>query len=150
MNEFNEYINNGQASMKVFPGATPKELLYYCIPTLKEGKPNTCILNIGTNSLKNDDISEITTDITNIVKRCHEYGVNNVYVSSLTCRPQFQEKVDQLNKLVCNNQVLCDFTLTENGNINKYHDRIHLNNKGIVILARNFIRYINSTHSTWT
>ena len=135
MNEFNEYINNGQATMNVFPGAIPKELLHYCIPTLKEGKPDTCILNIGTSILKNDDISEITTDITNIVKRC-EYGVNNVYFSTVNCRPQVQ--------------VLCNFTLIENGNINTYHLRngtIHLNNKDIVISARNVIQYIISTHA---
>ena len=151
MNEFNSYIKVGSASIKVFPGATPKELLHYCVPSLDNLKPDVCILNIGTNSVNKDDTSTITKDIGNIVKRCHEYGVNKVYVSTVICRPQFQNKVDQLNTSLRAAQVESDYELIENGNIIPYHlcrDRLHLNNKGIIILARIFLRCINSLQSS--
>ena len=151
MNEFNSYIKVGSASIKVFPGATAKELLHYCVPSLDNLKPEVCILNIGTNSVNKADTSTITKDIGNIVKRCHEYGVNKVYVSTVICRPQFQNKVDQLNTSLRAAQVESDYELIENGNIIPYHlwrDRLHLNNNGIIILARNFLRCINSLQSS--
>ena len=32
LKEFNSYENYGHALKKCFPGATPKELLHYCLP----------------------------------------------------------------------------------------------------------------------
>ena len=51
MKEFNKCVNNGYAYRKTFPGATSKELAHYCIPTLLADKPDTCVINMGTNSL---------------------------------------------------------------------------------------------------
>ena len=79
-----EFVNNGYAYRKTFPPATPKVLARYCIPTLLANKPDTCVINIGTNSLLLDLHSIITNDILIIVGICRSYGVNNVFVSSIT------------------------------------------------------------------
>jgi hypothetical protein len=47
INEFNYYVKNGRASMKVFPGSIPKEMLEYCIPSLRDKIPDTCVLSSG-------------------------------------------------------------------------------------------------------
>ena len=147
MKEFNTFVNNGYAYRKSFPGATPKELAHYCIPTLLEDKPDTCIINVGTNSLRRDKPLDISNEILNIVGICHNYGVNNVYVSSITYRPQFQKSVSELNKLLLDHHLQNDFKMIVNDNITGEHiwkDKIHLNHKGTIILANNFIKCINN------
>ena len=39
---------------------------------------------VGTNRLSKDDPLEIHNDIINIVKLCHSYGENNVYIYPLS------------------------------------------------------------------
>ena len=89
MKDFNNYIKNGYAYRKSFPGATTKELAHYCIPTLLESKPDICIMNVGTNSLNKNDHFEIADDIINIMNICRSYRVIDVYVSSIIYGQQY-------------------------------------------------------------
>ena len=151
MKEFNVYVRNGYAYRKAFPGATPKELAHYCIPTLLEDKPDIMIINAGTNSSNKNDLFKIADDISNIANICRSYGVNDVYVSSITYRRQYQKLITDLNNILRSKQLSHDFILIENDNISAKHiwrDKIHLNELGSVALANNFINCMNRKHTT--
>ena len=66
MKEFNSYNKNGYAYRKSFPGATTKDIAYYCIRTLTDDKPDVFIINCGINSLYKNDMSEVVNDIMTI------------------------------------------------------------------------------------
>ena len=89
MKEFNVYVRNGYAYRKAFPGATPKELAHYCIPTLLEDKPDIVIINAGTDSLNKNDLFEIADDISNIpnsleiLKKLKLNNVNRLVIGHL-------------------------------------------------------------------
>ena len=152
MKELNYYIENGYAYRKTFPGATANELAHYCIPTLLEDKSETVIINIGTNSRRKKNPSDICNEITNIVSTCHSYGVKDVYVSAVIFRPNFDQLVNETNNFLRAKQLSHGFVFIDNDNILNDHiwkEKIHLNNKGTVILANNFIKYINRKHTDW-
>ena len=135
--------------MKPFPGATPKELKHYCVHTLIHDKPDTVVINIGTNRIGKLDEFEISKDIADIVKIAHSHGVSKVFVSSIAYRPGLMHEVTKVNNLLRENQLLHDYELISNDNIEARHvwkDGVHLNNEGIHILANNFIRAINRIH----
>ena len=102
-----------------------------------EDKPDTCIINVGTNRLSKDDPSEIHNDIKNIVKLCHSYGVNNVYVSLITYRLQWTYSIDNGNLLRGNKQVNIDNYL---GNLGPNLD--HFMPKFDNLVWENFVIYI--------
>ena len=105
MKEFNVHVRNGYAYRKAFPGATPKELAHYCIPTLLEDKPDIVIINAGTNSLNKNDLFEIADDISNVANICRSYGMNDVYVLSITYRQQYQKLITDLNNILRSKQL---------------------------------------------
>ena len=49
---------------------------------------------------------DISDDICNIVKLCHSYGVNTVYVSTITVKPAFLKLVNDNNNLLIAKEVL--------------------------------------------
>ena len=109
------------------------------------------IINAGTNSLNKNDLFEIADDISNIAIICRSYGVNGVYVSSITYRQQYQKLITDLNNILRSKQLLHDCFLIENDNISTKHtwrDKIHLNELGSVALANNFINCMNRKHTT--
>ena len=71
MKEFNYYIKGGYAYRKSYPGATVKGLAHFFLLTLNEDKPDTCIINIGSNNLSRDQPHEIVADIINVVNIYH-------------------------------------------------------------------------------
>ena len=121
-----------------YPGATASQLMYFVKPTLIEESPVVAIIHVGTNNLreksKQSDM-EVFNEIMNVVDECNRSGVN-VYVSSITCRPSHQSKINLINKLLWLNQLKWDYKFIENSNITSQHiwkDRLHLNenDKGI-------------------
>ena len=97
MKEFNTFIKNGYTYRKSFPGATVKDLAHYCVLTLQEDKPDTCIINIGSNNLNRNQPADIAEEIINIVEICHKHGVNNVYVSSIPLRLGQEKAMNDVN-----------------------------------------------------
>ena len=55
---------------------------------------------MGTNSLNRDSPAEIATDILGSVDTCHNYGVKDVYVSSITYRPTLEDATSNTNWLI--------------------------------------------------
>ena len=139
MKEFNNYIINGNVFMKTFIGASPDELHHYMEKHLDEERPDTCIINVGTNRLGKDDAFKIAEDIIKCVDRCRKFGVNKILVSAITYRPAYRELIKQVNDLLDAKRFINDFTLIYNNNIKADHiwrDGLHLANNIIDALNR--------------
>ena len=135
---------------KIYPGATPKDLEYYCPKPLNDIKPDIVIINIGTNKIGIDDPFEISKDINRIVKICKDHGVNKVLMSSITCRPGHPRLVEDLNNILRARQLTYDYALICNENITAdfiWKDRIHLGNRGTDRLTSNFRRILNGIYT---
>lgn len=150
MRNLSQKINNGHAYRQHLPGGTPKQLLHYCTFTLEKDKPDTVIINVGTNRLGRDDSFTIANDIINIASTCRGFGVNKVYVSSITYRPDFVNEIKELNDILYAKRTIHDYEFIFNTNINHMHiwrDNLHLNDAGTTILTNNFVHAINNAHA---
>ena len=150
MKEFNYYLENGKAIKRSFPGATASQINYYIEEVLNEETPDKMLINIGTNNLTHKDQTEEETakEIWTIVNKCHEYGVNHIFVSGLTCRPTYQRNIDEINKLLYNNAGRYGYTFIDNSDIERRHlwkDQLHLNDQGTINLACNFLDSLNKS-----
>ena len=148
MREFNVWLENGTAIKRCFPGAVASQLGYYVEEVLNEENIDEMIINVGTNNLSKKRQTEEDTvqEIIGIVKKCHAYGVNNVYVSGITCRPEYQWKVDKINKLLRDYAGFYNYKFIDNTNIEKQHlwkDSLHLNDNGTINLACSFLDCLN-------
>ena len=121
LHEFNHYITNGMAYRKSFPGATVKDLDHHCELTLANDKPDTCVINIGSNNLGKDEPHEIAKQIISVVNKCHAHGVNNVYVSSIPLRIGKERDIQDVYNFLRTQTFLHDFILIDNSNIKHYH-----------------------------
>ena len=108
------------------------------------------VINIGTNNLtkKSQTENETVEEIMEIVKKCHNYGVNEIFISGLTCRPDYQTKVDTINKLLKLNAGKYNYIFIDNSDIQEKHlwwkDKLHLNKQGTINLACNFLDFLNN------
>ena len=145
---FNEKVVNGRAVKRAHGGATTQRLKHYVKGDIEIDNPDTVIINGGTNNLSktNQSVEEITEEILDIVYICRQHGIKNILVSSITCRPEFQGKIDDINRLLQENAVKYSYVFIDNGNINKIHlkrDKLHLNHQGAILLANNFLLHLN-------
>ena len=143
-------IINGHAYRKKHPGCTPKELLHYCTYTLNHDKPDVVIVHVGTNRIGVQDSMTIANDIFEIVKTCYNYGVNQVFVSGITRRPDCEYEINELNNILMAKRTFFYYTFIPNSNITFNHlwkDDHHLNDEGSKQLNSNFITAINNVHA---
>ena len=134
----------------IYPGGQPKQLLHYCTFTLEKDNPDVVIINVGTNSLGRDDPVTIANDIFNIVNTCRSFGVNQVYVSAITYRPDFIKEIKEINDILYANNNIYGYNFISNNNITHSHlwrDNIHLNDSGTNMLSSNFIYAINNAQA---
>ena len=148
MIRFNNKINNGYAVKRAYGGATTTRLKHCARAAIEEDKPDTMILNAGTNNFSktNQTAEEIVNDIFEIVDICRQGGVNQMYVSSITCRPQYQDKVDAVNDLLQAYGTHHNYDYIDNSEISEFHlkrDGVHLNPQGVNVLEDNFLYYLN-------
>ena len=142
-------INNGHAFRKYYPGATPTELAYHCIPTLKSENPDIVVIHIGTNSIFKDSVNDTGNAIFNLVNICRDHGVGEIFISGITYRNQNMGKISRLNNFLQSQQLPHDFIFIKNDNINAKdlcNDNLHPNHFGIVKLANNITNAINALH----
>ena len=81
-----------------------------------------------------------------IVEKCHHYGVNEIFVSGLTIRPYYQDKIKELNNLLKANEQEFNYKFIDNSDIVERHlwkDNLHLNEQGTINLACNFLDALN-------
>ena len=146
--KLNNALENKHAYKRIFPGATPSDMQYYCVRTLELDKPDIAIIHSGTNRVGKDDPFTIANDIVKIVKTCQEGGCNTVFVSEIIYKPDYPDIVQQVNNILRTWQFLHDFKLIYNENIQSNcicGDNVHLNNKGKLRLCSNFRRALNNT-----
>ena len=153
MVKFNEGITNGYAVKRAYGGATTTRLKHYVKGDIAVDKPDTIIINGGTNNFTKTSLSdeEIVDEICEIVDICRQYGVKSILVSSITCRPEFQRRVDAINILLKEKAIKYDYEFIDNARIGEFHlkrDKLHLNQQGIFMLANNFLSHLNQPYKT--
>ena len=90
---------------------------------------------------------DIVREILVIVHKCHNNGVNNVLVSGLICRPQYQKMIDEINAILRTNAGLHNYEYITNSNIETCHlwsDKVHLNKEGTSLLTNHFLNSLNN------
>ena len=148
--EFNSYLNKCSTRFRPFVGATLKQMETYVQPIINDDTPDVVILHIGCNDIsdKNKSASDIAQGIINIGIYCKERNVNDVLISSLICRtqPNLQSKVSEVNKILLNTCKFYGLGYIDNSNIKVdllVQDGLHLNEKGKIYLANNYINHMN-------
>ena len=84
-----------------------------------------------------------------VVEVCRNGRVNEIYVSSLICRPAYQERINIINRLLSQNSEKLKYYFIDNSITKTYHlwkDNLHLKNNGVNMLAYNFIDVVNSMY----
>ena len=91
--DINEF-KKGNAIKRYYPGATAIRIKFYVDATLEEDRPDSVIILVGTNNItkkRTQVAKDIVREILVVAHKCHNNGVNNVFVSELICRPQYQK-----------------------------------------------------------
>ena len=148
MREFDKNFNNGSSVKRVFPGATASQINSHVPTILKDDLPDTVIICAGTNNImkKKQTINDTAKEIINIAKSCCKGGVKYVLISSLTCRPSYQKDIEEINKILNHYASIYNYVFIDNKCISKEHlwkDGLHLNKKGIILLANNYLTFLN-------
>ena len=152
--EFNEYVEgNRTVSFRRFHGAKAHHIKEYLHVHLNETRPKSVIIQAGGNDLPTPkynpiSVSDIANEIVESGLLCKKFGVKTIYISSvLTRKPKFmQERCVELNNFLRELCKIHGFIFMENGNITTEHlqyDGVHLSNEGSIILANNYLFYLN-------
>ena len=171
MVNFSEYCKHKMSLKWAFPGCTASQLKHWIKPSLKKDTPDIAIIHVGANNLTKKTQSELDTvnEIIEVITKCRNGGVNEIYVSGLTCR--YQDKINAINRLLSINADKYDYYYIDNSNIKQYQlstisiinninyqqyqlwkDNLHLKNNGIYRVAQNFTEQVNRIfiyNSTW-
>ena len=146
---FNYSIRDTHAVIKNFDGATTKRLGHHVLPILKEDKPDSVLIHIGTNDVNHHNLyavspEKLASDIIQIGRTCKAFNVKEVFIPSVLCRKEviLSSRIDRTNELL---NKLCkenDFNYISNSNITPSHlskDGIHLNDIGTFKLGDNLL-----------
>ena len=140
--------SNEKLYVKSFPGATVEDMVDYSKPTVRR-KPDLIILHAGSNDLRSDKTSDdISSDIMQLALQL-KTDLNDVMISSIISRADsYNAKGAEVNlqlKAECERYNLM-FIDHSNISANKHLNGsgLHLNYKGTVTLANNFLRYIKT------
>ena len=119
-----------------FPGAFIEDIEHYVIKILENKNIDDVILNAGINNIVNKHSeltsdSDIVTEMSNIIATCRAAGINDVFISGITCVPTNQNKVDDINELLKSNAERYAYKFIDNGNIlakkHLWRDELQLN-----------------------
>ena len=132
--------------IKKYSGAQPQSMKHYVEDIIENDDVDGIIINTGLNSVGNkytvQSEVQICSDIIEIVKKCHNGGITDVFVSSLTWKKRYTETINNINTILEENAALGNYTFINNSNILKEehacYDNLHLNADGLRILSRNF------------
>ena len=116
MVEFKELLLNDIAVKRAFGGATASQLNHFIRATLTEDRPETVIINVGTNNMtkKRQTAKETASEIIEIVKTFKNKGVSKVYVSSITYRHLYQDKTHHIDELLKQNATSYNYSFIDN------------------------------------
>ena len=137
-----------RVTVRSFPGATVGDMKHYLQPSLQL-KPSEIVLHVGTNDLRDRssrDVAEQIVDLGNLVSSSSPD--TKVTISALTQRYDEEclgKKVTDCNKVIksfCNQN---GWGFVKHPNIDEScvnNQKLHLNKKGIAILASNLVNHI--------
>ena len=141
---------NSKVQVSSFPGCTTNDMADHIKPIVRR-KPDSIIIHVGTNSLRNSNSSrEFADEIVDIGRMVDHEGIS-VAISSLTARAddnELDKRVKEVNKIlkkVCHENkwgFIDHNNITTDQHLNR--SRLHLNRSGTSLLSHNFISYINS------
>ena len=141
---------NNHVVVKSFPGATIEDMEDYLKPMIRK-EPESIILHVGTNDLKNLSPKQVANGIANLGSQISEESPNtNIVLSSIILRadnPQLAAKAAEANKLI---NSLCSknkWKFINHFSINSscLNSRgLHLNRKGTSYVAKNLSQFITS------
>ena len=142
----NKLQPNERLYIKSFSGATVEDMTDYVRPTMKR-EPALCVLHAGTNDLRSDKTSSaIANDIMQLAKNMKSDS-NDIMVSALVARgDKWNAKAMEVNETLKGECAKIDMMFIEHSNIlpNKHLNgsKLHLNMRGTIMLARNFLDHI--------
>ena len=141
---------NNHVVVKSFAGATIEDMEDYLKPVIRK-EPESIILHVGTNDLKNLSPKQVANGIANLGSQISEESPNtNIVLSSIILRtdnPQLAAKAAEANKLI---NSLCSknkWKFINHSSINSscLNSRgLHLNRKGTSYVAKNLSQFITS------
>ena len=139
-----------KVTVSAVPGARVQDMYHYVKPSLeKSDKPVNVLLHVGTNDLKYNSPQNVADQIINLAKHIEDNRPQtNVQISELTKRcdsDELSSKVREVNKLINKYCKQSGRSLTKHNNIDELclnQGKLHLNNKGVAILASNFTNTI--------
>ena len=81
--QLNQPINNGNARLHSFPGATSEQLLHFLDVNL-DNSTDTVLIHIGINDVFNSisNVKRLLLNIQGMAKKCHNFGVKNICIWS--------------------------------------------------------------------
>ena len=134
--EFNKTLRSGWARFKHFPGASSKDLLHYIDPTLEEQNFEAAIIHTGINDIlyesSSRQINLLLQNIKEIGKKCKNYKVKYVFMSSLTFNTRVSRKLlNEVNEMIERVCLEDGYHYIENGNVYEndlFKDELHLQN----------------------
>ena len=139
-----------RVTVRSFPGASSSDMKHYLQPSLQL-KPSEIILHAGTNDLRDSSsraVAEKLVDLGNLISSSSPS--TKVTISALTQRfddESLGKKVTECNKIIksfCNQN---GWVLVQHPNIDLScvnSQKLHLNRKGIAILASNFVNHLTN------
>ena len=141
---------NTRVHVKAFPGATVRDMEDHIKPGLRTN-PDSVILHIGTNDIRNKEPSEIVNQIADLCEQIKKTNQDSkVTISEIIERDDnhsFKSKVIEVNKLLKTHFNQSEISILSHANIdgkslNRYG--LHLNRSGTSLLAKNLINHIKS------
>ena len=122
-------------------------MLHYIGPTLEEQNFEAVIIHIGINDILCDSSSRqinlLLQNIKEIGKKCKNYKVKYVFISSSTFNTRISQKLlNEVNEMIERVCLENGYHYIKNGNVYEndlFKDGLHLQNSGKKNLCQNFI-----------
>ena len=136
---------NSKVQVSSFPGCTTIDMADHIRPIVRR-KPDSIIIHVGTNSLRNSNSSrECADEIVDIGRMVDQEGIS-VAISSLTARADdndLAKRVKEVNKILRNFCRQNEWGFIDHNNIitdqHLNRSRLHLNRSGTFLLSQNCI-----------
>ena len=111
-------------------------ILIQCTSMLLSRRCHLSSNNIASRHAVKSTETGIVITILSTVDTCKRNGVDDVYVSGITCRKEHQVEINKINEYLRTGTWGMDYTFVDNGNIKvdkHLWDGIHLNNERLII-----------------
>ena len=84
MGVFNQFLQEGKAYLKSFPGGKAKQLNHHATAVLAQHQYDSAIIHVEMNDLLNGSSTEqVSKDVTEIAQRCRNQSFGKVFISGI-------------------------------------------------------------------